>query len=80
MQVVEQSRTTLALRTDDRKQRVIVETDAGNFFGREVADRAALDALAARLEQAAVAVMRGNCAPTEQRRPEHSECLIITPL
>ncbi len=41
---------------DDRKQRVIVSADAASasFYGWEVADAAALDALAARLEAAGV--------------------------
>ena len=44
----------LALRMDDRKQRFIVDRDGGDgaaFYGWEVADAAALDALAARLEK-----------------------------
>ena len=39
---------------DDRKQRLIVNADAGegvSFYGWEVADAAALDALAAHLEK-----------------------------
>src|SRR3984885_1465082 len=54
MQVVDKSRGTLALRMDDRKQRVIIHSDADegpSFYGWEVADAAALDALAARLEK-----------------------------
>jgi len=50
MQLVERSRGALALRMDDRKQRVIVhggEDEGLSFYGWEVADAAALDALAA---------------------------------
>jgi hypothetical protein len=46
---------TLAFRMDDRKQRITVDADGGEgigFFGWEVADAAALDALAGRLENA----------------------------
>ena len=59
MQLVERSRGTLALRMDDRKQRVVVSEDGGEgvaFFGWEVADAAALDRFAARLEKAGVQV------------------------
>ena len=50
-----------AFRMDDRKQRLIVDgglTDGERFFGWEVANATALDALAARLEKAGVAVKR----------------------
>ena len=43
MQLVEKSRASLALRMDDRKQRVIVSAGADNgaaFYGWEVADAA----------------------------------------
>jgi 2,3-dihydroxybiphenyl 1,2-dioxygenase len=70
MQLTERSRTALSLRMDDRKQRVIVSSDgeATSFYGWEVADRAALDALAARLETAGVAVARGSRALADERR------------
>ena len=48
MQLVDKSRSSLALRMDDRKQRVVVSEDGGEgvaFFGWEVADAATLDAL-----------------------------------
>jgi catechol-2,3-dioxygenase len=50
---------------DDRKQRIVFssEESADNAFGWEVADAAALDALAGRLEAAKVAVTR--VAPAE---------------
>jgi 2,3-dihydroxybiphenyl 1,2-dioxygenase len=49
----------LAFRMDDRKQRIVIDralAEGTRFFGWEVADAAALDQLAARLEQAGVAV------------------------
>jgi 2,3-dihydroxybiphenyl 1,2-dioxygenase len=58
-QAVERGNSLLAFRMDDRKQRVVIDRAMGEgarFFGWEVADRAALDALAARLEGARVAV------------------------
>ena len=47
MQLVDKSAKSLALRMDDRKQRVVVSEDGGEgvgFFGWEVPDAAALDA------------------------------------
>ena len=58
-QAVERGNSLLAFRMDDRKQRVVIDRAMGEgarFFGWEVADGAALDALAARLESAGVAV------------------------
>ena len=52
LQRIDKSRRTLAFRMDDRKQRIIVDADGGEgigFFGWEVADAAALDALAGAL-------------------------------
>ncbi|MFZ0479592.1 MAG: VOC family protein, partial [Terriglobales bacterium] len=71
MQVTDKSRGTLALRMDDRKQRVLVHTDEGEgpaFYGWEVADAAALDALAAHLEKNHVKVARGSRALADERR------------
>src|ERR1700680_1429893 len=54
LQRIDKSRATLAFRMDDRKQRIIVAADGGEgigFFGWEVADAAALDAIAAHLEK-----------------------------
>ncbi len=71
MQLTDKSRGTLALRMDDRKQRVIVHTDADegpSFYGWEVADAAALDALAAHLERNGVKVARGSRALADERR------------
>jgi 2,3-dihydroxybiphenyl 1,2-dioxygenase len=60
LQAVERSPSLLAFRMDDRKQRIVIDRampDGARFFGWEVADAAALDALAARLEAAGVAVI-----------------------
>src|SRR5215472_14879178 len=70
LQCVDQSRTTLAFRMDDRKQRVVVHADGGEgigFFGWEVADATTLDALAARLDNSGIAVARGTRALADQR-------------
>jgi 2,3-dihydroxybiphenyl 1,2-dioxygenase len=59
LQAVERGNSQLAFRMDDRKQRIVIDRAIGEgarFFGWEVADAAALDALAARLEGAGVAV------------------------
>ena len=45
LQRIDKSRSTLAFRMDDRKQRIIVDADGGEgigFFGWEVADARAL--------------------------------------
>lgn len=71
MQLVDRTSCMLSLRMDDRKQRVIVNTDTDGgaaFFGWQVADAAALDQLAARLERAGVAVARGSRALADERR------------
>ena len=62
LQRIDRSRAKLAFRMDDRKQRLVVDADGGEgigFFGWEVADAAALDAIAAQLEAADVKVARG---------------------
>jgi hypothetical protein len=58
LQLVERTRSALKFRMDDRKQRIVISSEepAGNVFGWEVADAAALDALAARLESAGIGV------------------------
>jgi 2,3-dihydroxybiphenyl 1,2-dioxygenase len=59
-QAVERSASLLAFRMDDRKQRIVIDrsmADGERFFGWEVADAAALDGLAARLERAEVEVI-----------------------
>jgi 2,3-dihydroxybiphenyl 1,2-dioxygenase len=58
-QAVERGNSLLAFRMDDRKQRVVIDRSMGEgarFFGWEVADKAALDALAASLDAAKVEV------------------------
>jgi hypothetical protein len=55
LQAVERSPSLLAFRMDDRKQRIVIDRampDGARFFGWEVANAEALDALAARLEKA----------------------------
>ena len=59
LQAVERGNSLLAFRMDDRKQRIVIDralAEGTRFFGWEVADATALDQLAARLEQAGVAV------------------------
>jgi 2,3-dihydroxybiphenyl 1,2-dioxygenase len=71
MQLVERSAKSIALRMDDRKQRVMVSEDGGEglgFFGWEVADAAALGRCAARLESAGVAIARGSRTLADERR------------
>lgn len=71
MQLTDKSRKSLAFRMDDRKQRVVVTEDGGTgaaFFGWEVADALALDALCARLEANRVAFARGARALAQERR------------
>lgn len=71
MQLIDRSAKSLALRMDDRKQRVIVNEDGGEgvgVFGWEVADAKALDRTAARLEQHGIAVTRGTRALADERR------------
>jgi len=71
LQRVDQSRSTLAFRMDDRKQRLIVDADGGEgigFFGWEAADAGVLDALAARLENKAIEAAHGTRALADERR------------
>ena len=70
MQRIDKSRSTIAFRMDDRKQRMIVtesDNEGVEFFGWEVADKAALSALVGRLEAAGVAVAQGSRALADQR-------------
>jgi 2,3-dihydroxybiphenyl 1,2-dioxygenase len=70
MQMLDKSATCRAFRMDDRKQRLIVDRalgDGAHYFGWEVADAAALDALAARLEANGVAVRREPTTLADQR-------------
>jgi 2,3-dihydroxybiphenyl 1,2-dioxygenase len=71
MQLVDKADKRIALRMDDRKQRILVNEDGGEgvaFFGWEAADAAALERCAARLEHAGVAVSRGSRALADTRR------------
>lgn len=70
-QAVERGNSQLAFRMDDRKQRVVIDRAMGEgtrFFGWEVADAAALDALAAKLEAAGVKVVAEPAALADARR------------
>ena len=70
LQAADRSRATLALRMDDRKQRLIVEEDGGEgiaFFGWEVADAAALERLGGHLEAHGVSVARASRALADER-------------
>ena len=59
MQMIERGNTARAFRMDDRSQRLVVDrslAEGERYFGFEVADAAALQALAARLDAAGVKV------------------------
>src|SRR3954447_1693527 len=78
MQVAERAGRSLALRMDDRKQRLVIEEDGGEgiaYFGWELADADALGAFCARLDKAGVRVERGNRALADQRRVRN---LVVT--
>jgi hypothetical protein len=71
LQAVERGNSLLAFRMDDRKQRIVIDRarpEGSRFFGWEVADAAALDALAARLEAAGVEVMAEPATLADARR------------
>jgi 2,3-dihydroxybiphenyl 1,2-dioxygenase len=71
LELVERSRNALAFRMDDRKQRIVVETDQGegpSFYGWEVETPKALDDLAAHLETSGVRFARGSRALADERR------------
>jgi len=70
LQQVDHAESCRAFRMDDRRQRFIVDKerpDAERYFGWEVADAAALDTLAAKLESAGVAVKHEPAARADQR-------------
>ena len=71
MQLVDRTAGQLTFRMDDRKQRVVIAKDAAadeaQVFGWDVADAAALDKLAGRLEGHGVAVTRVPQDQTSQR-------------
>jgi 2,3-dihydroxybiphenyl 1,2-dioxygenase len=59
LQAIERSPSLLSFRMDDRKQRIVIDRampDGARFFGWELADAAALDQLAARLDAANIEV------------------------
>lgn len=71
LQAVERGNALLAFRMDDRKQRLVVDRalpEGERFFGWEVADAAALDALAAKLDTAGIAVTAEPAALADARR------------
>src|SRR5476649_2269715 len=71
LQAVERSHYLLAFRMDDRKQRIVIDRsmpEGTRFFGWEVADAAALDALAAQLEKHQVNVIAEPRALADARR------------
>jgi 2,3-dihydroxybiphenyl 1,2-dioxygenase len=71
LQAVERGNSLLAFRMDDRKQRIVIDRamgDGARFFGWEVADATALDALAARLESTGIAVTAEPQALADARR------------
>src|ERR1700731_4808290 len=71
LQAVERSSSLLAFRMDDRKQRIVIDRslpEGARFFGWEVADAAALDAVAARLEAAEVHVKAEPQTSADSRR------------
>ena len=71
LQRIDKSRSSMAFRMDDRKQRLVVDADGGQgigFFGWEAADALALDAIAARIEAAGTKVARGSRALADERR------------
>jgi 2,3-dihydroxybiphenyl 1,2-dioxygenase len=78
LQRADKTRSTLAFRMDDRKQRVIVNADGGQgieAFGWEVADHDALATLATRVQQAKVDVAYGSRSLAEQRQVQ--ELLVV---
>jgi 2,3-dihydroxybiphenyl 1,2-dioxygenase len=71
LQAVERGNSLLAFRMDDRKQRIVIDRslpEGTRFFGWEVADATALEALAARLQQAEVEVTAEPPALADARR------------
>jgi 2,3-dihydroxybiphenyl 1,2-dioxygenase len=77
MQQVDRAGAVCAFRMDNRKQRLIVTGEAGEglgFLGWEVADAAALDSLAARLDTHGVEVWRASRSLADER---HVADLII---
>src|ERR1041385_4864940 len=78
LQKIDKTRHAMAFRMDDRKQRLVVDVDGGqgiSFFGWEMADAAALDAIGARREKAGTKVARGPRALADE---PHVKDLIVT--
>jgi 2,3-dihydroxybiphenyl 1,2-dioxygenase len=70
MQITERTGSGLALRMDDRRQRLVIDRTApegSRYFGWEVADSAALGAVAAKAERAGHAVSRASASLADQR-------------
>jgi len=68
LQLAARTGNGLAFRMDERAQRIVIRAnEAAPIFGWEVADAAALDALAARIESAGVAVAPGGRALAVER-------------
>jgi 2,3-dihydroxybiphenyl 1,2-dioxygenase len=70
MQVVECGAGLRSFRMDDRRQRLVIDktmAENARYFGWEVANADALDALAARLERAGVAARREPTTLSDQR-------------
>src|SRR3982075_774331 len=77
MQRIDKSRSTLAFRMDDRKQRLVGHADGGAgiaCMGWEVADAGALAALAARLDRAGIKVAQASHALAAER---HVKDLVV---
>jgi len=71
MQVAEKAGGGVALRMDDRKQRLVIEENGGDgiaYFGWEMDDADALGAFCATLDKAGVRVDHGSRALADQRR------------
>lgn len=78
LQVVDRGGSKLALRMDDRKQRILVDADGGEgiaCYGWEMADASALDRLGARLEAKGVRFARGSRALAAERLVADLICL-----
>src|ERR1700735_3251315 len=70
MQMIERGNTARAFRMDDRSQRLVVDralAEGEGYFRFEVADAAALQALAARLDAAGVKVRHEPKSLADQR-------------
>src|SRR5690242_18130546 len=77
MQRLDKSRSSIAFRMDDRKQRLVVDADGGQgigFMGWEMANAAALAQLAGKLEAAGIKVAQGSPALAAER---HVKDLVV---